>query len=96
MTRTLASAARLYYENAHSDHDREEQNTTHMGIAVFPQDFQSIRPFAERANTNIMRWTKMERGNVAPISPRSMRQTSSPASCASSFAPCAEDRTGQP
>ena len=30
-------------------------------VAVFPLDFRSIRPFAERANA-IARWTEFDRG----------------------------------
>jgi pimeloyl-ACP methyl ester carboxylesterase len=31
-----------------------------MGVAVFANDFLSIRPFAERDNKNIVRWSEFE------------------------------------
>jgi pimeloyl-ACP methyl ester carboxylesterase len=62
LTGTSGSAARLYYEDAHSGvDDTEEQNTVPTGVAVFPHDFLSIRRFAERANA-IVRWTEFDRG----------------------------------
>ena len=33
-----------------------------IGVAVFADDFRSIRPFAERDNTNIVSWTEHPRG----------------------------------
>jgi pimeloyl-ACP methyl ester carboxylesterase len=36
-------------------------NPTPTGVAVFPNDFRSVRSFAERAN-NIVHWTEMPRG----------------------------------
>lgn len=63
VTRTVTSAARLYYEDAHSGLDPEAVNATPTGVAVFPYDFQSVRAFAERANTNIVHWERMEHGS---------------------------------
>jgi len=40
---------------------REVKNPTPTGVAVFPQDFRSVRSFAERSN-NIVHWTEMPRG----------------------------------
>jgi pimeloyl-ACP methyl ester carboxylesterase len=37
-------------------------NTGPIGITVFADDFKSIRPFAERDNTNIVSWTEQPRG----------------------------------
>ncbi len=62
-TRTVASAARLYYEDAHSGIDPEAVNATPTGVAVFPYDFQSVRAFAERANTNIVHRERMAHGS---------------------------------
>ena len=36
--------------------------TGRIGVAVFADDFQTIRPFAERDNTNIVHWTEFDRG----------------------------------
>jgi len=33
-----------------------------IGVAVFADDFRSMRPFAERDNTNIVSWTEHEHG----------------------------------
>lgn len=63
LTGTAGSAAQLYYENAHSgSEDQQQPSTFPMGIAVFPTDFLSIRPFAERDNKNIVHWTEFDRG----------------------------------
>ena len=32
------------------------------GVASFPDDFRSVRKFAERSFSNIVRWTEMEKG----------------------------------
>jgi pimeloyl-ACP methyl ester carboxylesterase len=37
-------------------------NTGRIGVAVFADDFRSMRPFAERDNTNIVSWTEHARG----------------------------------
>lgn len=61
LTNTAASAARFYYEEAHSG-VQPAVNSAPTGIAVFADDFQSMRPFAERDNTNIVHWTEYDRG----------------------------------
>ena len=33
-----------------------------IGVTVFADDFKSMRPFAERDNTNIVSWTEHPRG----------------------------------
>jgi pimeloyl-ACP methyl ester carboxylesterase len=61
-TATGSSAAHIYLEDARSGAGyREVQNDTPTGVAVFPQDFRSVRSFAERSN-NIVHWTEMPRG----------------------------------
>jgi epoxide hydrolase len=62
LTNTAGSSARMYYEDAHADYDAEEENAVPTGVAVFPNDFQTIRSFAERANTNIIHWSEFDRG----------------------------------
>ena len=61
-TRTGVSSARHYYEDAHSGAGyREVQNKVPTAVAVFPQDFRTIRTFAERSN-NIVRYTEFDEG----------------------------------
>ncbi len=61
-TRTAVSAARHYYEDAHSGAGyRESPNKVPTAVAVFPQDFRTVRAFAERSN-NIVRYTEFDRG----------------------------------
>lgn len=61
-TRTAGSSARHYFEDAHSGAGyRDEPNPTPTAVAVFPQDFRTIRACAQRAN-NIVRYTEFDRG----------------------------------
>ena len=61
-TRTGVSSARHYYEDAHSGAGyRDVPNKVPTAVAVFPQDFRTIRACAERAN-NIVRYTEFDRG----------------------------------
>jgi pimeloyl-ACP methyl ester carboxylesterase len=62
LARTAGPAARIYYEDMRSGMwQKEEKNTVPTGVAVFPNDFKTIRPFAERAN-NIVHWSEFDRG----------------------------------
>jgi pimeloyl-ACP methyl ester carboxylesterase len=62
LTGTAGSAARWYYEDARTGGwEKEEPNTLPTGVAVFPNDFRSIRLFAARANA-IVHWTEFDRG----------------------------------
>ncbi|MCK8779997.1 epoxide hydrolase [Rhizobium sp. NTR19] len=61
-TATSGSAANVYFEDAQTGAGyREIPNPTPTGVAVFPDDFRSVRSFAERSN-NIVHWTEMPRG----------------------------------
>jgi len=61
-TRTAGSSARHYYEDAHSGAGyRDSPNKIPTAVAVFPQDFRTVRVFAQRAN-NIVRYTEFDRG----------------------------------
>ncbi len=61
-TGTSGSAANVYYEDTQTGAGyREINNPTPTGVAVFPEDFRSVRSFAERSN-NIVHWTEMPRG----------------------------------
>jgi pimeloyl-ACP methyl ester carboxylesterase len=62
LTGTAGSSARLYYEDARAGAwEKEEPNPVPTGVAVFPDDYRSIRTLAERANT-IVHWTEFEEG----------------------------------
>jgi epoxide hydrolase len=61
-TATSGSAANVYFEDTQTGAGyREVKNPTPTGVAVFPNDFRSVRSFAERSN-NIAHWTEMPRG----------------------------------
>jgi len=59
LTNTAAGATRLHY----TEKDVEPQvNHGPIGVAVFADDFRTMRPFAERDNTAIVSWTEHPRG----------------------------------
>lgn len=63
VTGTIGSSASIYFETGKSGAWEETRPTTiPTGVAVFPNDFLSIRAFAERDNHNIVHWSEMERG----------------------------------
>jgi pimeloyl-ACP methyl ester carboxylesterase len=62
LTGTAASAARLYFENAHAAEDPTEPTTVPIGLAAFGGDFSGIRRFAERDHANIVRWSTFDHG----------------------------------
>jgi pimeloyl-ACP methyl ester carboxylesterase len=61
LTNTSANAVRYHYAEAHSG---AEPQVSHgrTGVAVFKDDFQTIRPLAERDNTAIVHWSEFDRG----------------------------------
>ncbi len=62
LTATAGSAARHYYEDSRSGAGyREVPNSVPTAVAVFPQDFRTVRVFAERSN-NVVRYTEFDRG----------------------------------
>jgi pimeloyl-ACP methyl ester carboxylesterase len=62
VTATAGSSARQYYEDARTGAGyREVPNDTPTGVSVFPNDFRSVRTFAERSN-NIVHWSTFDRG----------------------------------
>ena len=61
LTRTAASSARVYWEDAHAE-PRPDPTTTPTGVAVFADDFRSIRTFANRDHKNIISWNEYDRG----------------------------------
>src|SRR6185295_8348579 len=62
LTGTAASAARLYYENAHATDRPTEPTTVPLGLAGFGGDFSGIRRFAERDHANIVSWNMYPSG----------------------------------
>jgi pimeloyl-ACP methyl ester carboxylesterase len=61
LTNTAAGSVRYHYEAAHTE------NTTvvaqgRIGVAVFGDDFQTIRSLAERDNARIEHWSEFARG----------------------------------
>ncbi|UUW89594.1 epoxide hydrolase family protein [Pimelobacter simplex] len=61
LTNTYGSAARYHYEEQHSGAE-PVVSTGRLGVAVFKDDFQTIRSLAERDNTNIDHWSRFPRG----------------------------------
>jgi len=61
LTNTMATAARYHYAEGRSG---VEPRVSHgrTGVAVFKNDFQTIRPLAERDNDNIVHWSEFDRG----------------------------------
>ena len=58
---SAAGQARYYFEDARAAGE-SSVNHAPMGVALFPDDFQSIRAFADRDNDNIVHWTEHDRG----------------------------------
>ncbi|MEC0240573.1 epoxide hydrolase [Paenibacillus dokdonensis] len=62
LTNTAESSARIYYENIRNPDAAQGVNTAPTGVAVFGNDFKSIRRFAERDNNHIVHWSEFEHG----------------------------------
>ncbi|TCC08626.1 epoxide hydrolase family protein [Kribbella soli] len=60
-TNTSAAAGRYHYEEANSGAE-PQVNHAPTGVAVFADDFKTIRPLADRDNTNIVHWSNFEKG----------------------------------
>ncbi|WP_457445693.1 epoxide hydrolase family protein [Roseateles sp. P5_E4] len=62
-TATGGQAAEFYFENAQTGAGyRELPNPVPTAVASFPNDFRSVRAFAERSHSNIVQWTEMPHG----------------------------------
>ncbi len=59
LTNTSAGAVRYYFEEKSVE---PQVNAGPIGITVFADDFVSMRPFAERDNTDIVSWTERPSG----------------------------------
>jgi epoxide hydrolase len=55
-----AGMSRAYYENASEEPTQVSAAPT--GVAVFADDFRTIKAFAERDNSNIVHWSHFDRG----------------------------------
>lgn len=60
-TNTSATAGRYHYEEERADAE-PAINAAPTGVAVFADDFKTIRTFAERDNSNIVHWSEFEKG----------------------------------
>ena len=60
-TNTSAAAGRYHYEEAHAGTE-PALNSAPTGVAVFADDFKTIRSLAERDNTNIVHWSNFKDG----------------------------------
>lgn len=61
LTNTAASAGRYHFEDGRAEAE-PRVNPSRMGVAVFRDDFQTIRAFAERDNSAIEHWSEFDRG----------------------------------
>ncbi|WP_459723661.1 epoxide hydrolase family protein, partial [Actinophytocola sp. KF-1] len=57
-----AGMTRSYYDNNTATPEHTPVNTAPTGVAVFADDFQTIKVFAERDNTNIIHWNRYDTG----------------------------------
>jgi pimeloyl-ACP methyl ester carboxylesterase len=61
LTNSQAGAGRSYLEDARAGAE-PRINAAPTGVARFASDFQTIRTFAERDNSNIVHWSEFEQG----------------------------------
>ena len=61
LTNTYASAARYHFEEAHAERE-PVVSQGRIGVAVFKDDFQTIRQLAERDNANIQHFAEYPSG----------------------------------
>lgn len=61
LTNTAAGSVRFHYEEAHAQSE-PVVSTGRLGVAVFKDDFQTIRSLAERDNANIQHWSEFDHG----------------------------------
>ncbi len=61
LTNTSAGSVRYHYEEAHAERE-PVVSTGRLGVAVFRDDFQTIRSLAERDNANIQHWSELDAG----------------------------------
>lgn len=61
LTNTSASAVRYHYAEQHPAREAVASEGR-IGVALFKDDFQTIRPLAERDNHDIAHWSEFDRG----------------------------------
>ena len=61
LTNTSATAVRYHYAEQHPQRETVVSQGR-IGVAVFKDDFQTIRPLAERDNANLAHWSEFDRG----------------------------------
>jgi pimeloyl-ACP methyl ester carboxylesterase len=61
LTNTAATSVRYYYEQQRAQVE-PVVSEGRIGVAVFKDDFQTIRKLAERDNANIQHWSEFEEG----------------------------------
>ena len=62
LTGTVGSSIRYYHAEARAQKPGEP-TTTPTGVAIFAEDFQSVRRFADRDHANIVHWRHYDRGS---------------------------------
>jgi epoxide hydrolase len=63
LTNTIGSSIRRYYADARAEQGPAEPTTAPTGVAIFAEDFQSVRRFADRDHANIVSWNHYDRGS---------------------------------
>jgi epoxide hydrolase len=64
LTGTIGSSIRRYYTDAHPATEvPSEPTTTPTGVAIFAEDFQSVRKLADRDHAKIVSWNYYDRGS---------------------------------
>jgi epoxide hydrolase len=64
LTDTVGSSIRRYYADAHPTADAPTEPTgTPTGVAIFAEDFQSVRKLVDRDHSNIVSWNHYDRGS---------------------------------
>jgi hypothetical protein len=63
LTGTVGSSIRRYYEEAHTLPPPDGPTTAPTGVAIFAEDFQSVRRFSDRDHANIVSWNHYDRGS---------------------------------
>jgi epoxide hydrolase len=64
LTGTVGSSIRRYYADAHPAGEAPTEPTaTPTGVAIFAEDFQSVRKLADRDHANIISWNRYDRGS---------------------------------
>jgi epoxide hydrolase len=73
LTDTIGSSIRRYHADAHPGSAPAGPTTAPTGVAIFAEDFQSIRRLAERDHARIVSWNRYDRGrHFAPYDARDL------------------------